>query len=243
MSSLFLTPPEPTTATDLTSETESLRVKVWIFDILLFSASPPLGPFSELFFLAYWLMWGMSDVNNLSIKLQYIVQVYLLNTWQSSEFCASSCSGFIMGPAWSCIIRLIDLVCIYIFITHRKFFTSSEVFNVSLSNTLLIPSVEKLKHSHPPLLSSHVNCPSPRVEPMAGAVQGRSGADFWVPPVISASGQVSDRAIQRQPAGRSTGGRRRLQAGQQSIHPVSLQGTGPGQQHNTVSTLHLMHQL
>lgn len=108
---------------------------------------------------------------------------------------------------------------------------------------LFIASVEKKK------LESKLSFPSlcflsafllPCVEPVAGVVQGRSGANIGDSPVHSASGQVSDRAMQRQPTGRSAGGGRRLQAGRQSTRTVSLQGTGAGRQHNTVSTLRLI---
>lgn len=85
-----------------------------------------------------------------------------------------------------------------------------------------------------------VCCSSPHVEPVAGVVQRRSGADIGVSPLHSASGQVSDRAMQRQPTWKSAGGGRRLQAGWQSTRTVSLQGAGAGRQHNTVSTLSLI---
>lgn len=85
--------------------------------------------------------------------------------------------------------------------------------------------------------NSFVRSSSSIIEPVAGVVQGRSGANIGVPPLSSASGQVSDRAVQRQPAGRSAGGGRGLQTGWQSARTVSLQGTGAGRQHDTVSTL------
>lgn len=44
------------------------------------------------------------------------------------------------------------------------------------------------------VLSSH--CLYACIEPVAGVIQGRSGANIRVSPLNSASGQVSNRAIQ-----------------------------------------------
>lgn len=73
------------------------------------------------------------------------------------------------------------------------------------------------------------------VEPVAGVVQGRPGAVNRLSALGSTSGQVSDGAVQRHPARRTARRARRLQAGQQNPSTVSLQGTGAGRQHSTVS--------
>ena len=75
------------------------------------------------------------------------------------------------------------------------------------------------------------------VEPLAGVVQGRSGADIRVSALDTAAGPVSDGAMQRQPAGGSAGGGRGLQTGRQSTSTISMQGAGAGRRHHTVSTL------
>lgn len=104
-------------------------------------------------------------------------------------------------------------------------------------NSMLAYFASKFLNLNTSLSNALVYCSSPLLEEVAGAVKGRSGADIGVSPLNSVSCQVSDRAIQRQPVGRSAGGGRRLQTRWESTRTVCLQGTRPRQQHNTVSLL------
>lgn len=70
---------------------------------------------------------------------------------------------------------------------------------------------------------------------MEGAVEGRPRADIRVSTLGSASCQVSNRAMQRQPTWTSARGGGRLQAGWESTHSAPLQRPGAGQQHDKVS--------
>lgn len=85
-------------------------------------------------------------------------------------------------------------------------------------------------------LSAFHACP---VEPVARIIQRRSGTNSRVSSIGSASGQVSCRAIQRQPKRRPAAGGRRSQTGRKSTCTVFLQGSGAGRQHDTVSTTSL----
>lgn len=76
-------------------------------------------------------------------------------------------------------------------------------------------------------------CNFVRIEPMAGAVQGRPGAHVGV----SASGQALDGVVQRQPANTSVGRGGRLPAGRPGSRGSPLQGPGAGRRHGKVSRL------
>lgn len=194
-----------------------LRVKVWFFHFLSFSLLFPEREETERKRNIFsWLVniCGMSEVNNQ--VSDFSILCMSLNGALTFVHQASVLFGSLLS-LWS-------YYCLFSFVT-----------------TFLLMFFSVL--SNPVVFINWINRPfsSPHVEPVAGVVEGRSGANIGVSPLHSASGQVCDGTIQRWPTRGSAGGRKRLQTRRQSTRTVSLQGTGTGRQHNTVSTLCLIH--